>query len=285
VFVAELERALLAGQVDAAIHPLNDRLLAEAEAEAAVDMAVHSLKDVPGALPEGLVLGAITHREDPRDVLVTRSGHILRDLPQGARIATSSLRRRAQLLHTRPDLRIEELRGNVDTRVRKALEPNGPDGVVLAAAGVKRLGLEEHVTEYFDTDVLVPAVGQGALAVEVRRADRRLRRLLRAVDDTETRQAVLAERAVLRALRGGCQVPLGAHASTIQSGSALRLVAVVATPDGARVLRAEAEGSSARPVRLGQQVASALLRAGAEAIIQAVVGSRVSPIARSAKAH
>lgn len=281
VFVAELERALLAGAVDVAVQPLNDRLLLAAEAAtmpaaAAIDAAVHSLKDLPGQLPSELVLAAITAREDPRDALVSRAGYTLATLPHGARVATSSLRRRAQLLHQRPDLRIEEIRGNVDTRVRKALAPDGPDAAVLAVAGLRRLGLERHISELIAVETLVPAVGQGALAVEVRRADRRLRRLVVAVDDLPTRQAVRAERAVLAALGGGCQVPLGAYAHLSADGAALDLIAVIASPDGRRYLRATASGPARQPARLGRRVAAELRRAGADEIVQAARGGASS---------
>ncbi len=274
MFVAELERALLAGAVDVAVHPMNDRALVEAEGIRTIDAAVHSLKDMPGKVPGGLEIAAVTPREDPRDVLVTRSGRTLAELPEGARVATGSLRRRAQLLHLRPDLRIEEIRGNVDTRIRKALDPAGPDGVVLAAAGLRRLGLERHIVEYFPTDVMVPAVGQGALAVEIRAGDRRLRRLLAAVDDAATRQAVKAERALLVTLGGGCQVPLGAHAVLRDDGKTLRLVGVVASVDGKRLVRAEGEGPATQPVRLGRRVAGELVRQGAGAILEEIVGVR-----------
>lgn len=274
MFVAELERALLVGAVDVAVQPMNDRALVEAEGLRAIDAAVHSLKDMPGKLPGGLEIAAVTPREDARDVLVTRSGRALADLPQGARVATGSLRRRAQLLHLRPDLRIEEIRGNVDTRIRKALDPDGPDGVVLAAAGLRRLGLERHIVEYFPTDVMVPAVGQGALAVEIRAGDRELRRLLAAVDDTATRQAVRAERALLVALGGGCQVPLGAHATVREDGKTLRLVGVVASVDGRRLLKAEGIGPATQPVRLGKKVATELRRQGADEVLAEIIGRR-----------
>lgn len=272
VFVAELERALLAGGLDIAVQPLGDRMLLAAEAEAAraIDAAVHSLKDLPGELPAGLMLAAVTTREDPRDALVSRAGHTLASLPHGARVATSSLRRRAQLLHHRPDLRIEEIRGNVDTRVRKTLAEDGPDAAMLAVAGLRRLGLERRISEYLAVETMVPAVGQGALAVEVRRDDRRLRRLVAAVDDTPTRLAVRAERAVLAALGGGCQVPLGAHARLSADGATLDLIAVVASPDGRRYLRAAASGSAHQPARLGRRVAALLRRDGADDIIHAL---------------
>lgn len=271
MFVAELEQALLAGRVDIAIQPMNDRALVEADARRGIDLAIHSLKDLPGALPEGLVLAAITEREDPRDALVSRDGRTLADLPAGARVATSSLRRRAQLLHLRPDLCIVEIRGNVDTRVRKTLDPEGPDAAVLAVAGLRRLGLERYVSEYFATDVIVPAVGQGALAVETRRSDRRLRRMLAAVSHAPTRQAVLAERALLSALGGGCQVPLGAHATV--AGATLHLTAVVASLDGTQLIRAEGAGPVSQPARLGRRLAVELRHKGAGAILRHILGA------------
>jgi hydroxymethylbilane synthase len=276
MFVAELEQALLAGTLDAAVQPMNDLALAHAEQAAqtqrAIDVAVHSLKDLPGHLTPGLALAAVPEREDPRDALVARSGLRLRELPQGAIVATGSLRRRAQLLQLRPDLRIVSIRGNVDTRLRKALAPDGPDATVLAVAGLKRLGLEHTITEYLPVDILVPAVGQGALAVEVRKQDHATRQRLRQIDHTPTRRAVLAERAVLATLGGGCQVPLGAYATLTPDGQALLLRAVVASLDGTRVIRVEQRGPATRPVTLGRSVARALLREGADEILRDIVG-------------
>ncbi|HEV2459890.1 MAG TPA: hydroxymethylbilane synthase [Ktedonobacterales bacterium] len=250
MFVAELERALLAG---------------------AIDLAVHSLKDLPGRLDPGLALAATPERADPCDALVSRSGRRLADLPKGAVVATSSLRRRAQLLHLRPDLRIVEMRGNVDTRLRKALAPDGPDATLLAVAGLERLGLGDRVTERLPADVLVPAVGQGALAVEIRADDARMRRLLRQIDHKRTRLAVTAERAALAALGGGCQVPLGAYASVSADGETIRLIAVVASLDGAQLVRVEREGSARRPAALGREVARELLRQGGSEILRAIL--------------
>ncbi len=276
VFVAELERALLAGALDVAVQPMNDHALAQAEAQAershAIDVAVHSLKDLPSVVTSGLTLAAITAREDPRDALVSRAGLRLDELPQGATVATSSLRRRAQLLHRRPDLRIVEIRGNVDTRLRKALAPDGPDATILAAAGMLRLGLERYITELLPIETLTPAAGQGALAVETRADDRRSRRLLRVIDHAPTRRAVTAERTVLAALGGGCLLPLGAHAIIAEDGATMRLLAVVASPDGQRLLRVERTGAASRPVALGRAVARELLRQGAGEIVRAVLG-------------
>lgn len=274
IFVAELEAALLRGNVDVAIHPMQDRALASAERElnaTPISAAVHSLKDLPSTLTSGLTLAAITAREDPRDVLVSRSGARLAELPRGAVVATSSLRRRAQLLHLRPDLRIVSIRGNVDTRLRKTLALDGPDATILAAAGMLRLGLADHITEYLPIEALVPAVGQGALAVEVRAHDRMARRLARLLDDHPTHLAVLAERALLAALGGGCQVPLGAHAVPGADGRELTLLAVVASPDGQRLLRAQRTGPAARPATLGRTVARDLLNQGAGEILAEVL--------------
>ncbi len=288
MFVAELERALLAGKLDIAISPMNDRSLVDAERQTMpahehvreeegdavqpIDAAVHSLKDLPGQLDSRLTLAAVPQREDPRDALISRHGLRLMDLPMGAVVATSSLRRRAQVLHLRPDARIVDIRGNVDTRLRKALASDGPDAIILAVAGLRRLGLDEHVTEILPVDLLTPAVGQGALAVEVRADDRRTRRLLKALDHAPTRQAVTAERAVLATLGGGCQVPLGAHAVAAPDGETLHLTAVVASLDGQRLIRVERTGPLRRPVTLGRGVARELLRRGAAQILAEIVG-------------
>ena len=276
MFVAELERALLAGELDAAVQPMNDLALVEAEragegAPPTIDAAVHSLKDLPGTLPRRLTLAAITEREDPRDALVSRSGKGLFELPSGAVVATSSLRRRAQVLHARPDLRVTDIRGNVDTRLRKAMALDGPDATILAYAGLRRLGLENNVTELLPVEVIVPAVGQGALGVEVRASDDQTRRLLRAVDHKPTRAAVSAERAVLAALGGGCQVPLGAHARVSDDGSVVRLLAVVASLDGRQLVRVERDGPATQPARLGRAVARELLDGGARDILRDIL--------------
>jgi hydroxymethylbilane synthase len=277
MFVAELEQALLAGRMDIAVEPLSDQVLVEHERQVAqsrqpIDAAVHSLKDLPGQLSTGLTLAAITERADVRDVLVSRAGWNLEQLPRGAHVATSSLRRRAQMLHQHPDLQIVEIRGNIDTRLRKALAPDGPDAIILAAAGLERLGLTEYITEYLSLDVMLPAAGQGALAVEVRAADERLVRLAAAADHEPTHRAVQAERALLETLGGGCQVPIGVYASI--EGEAgkenLFLRAMVATPDGVRLLRREARGSLSAPEELGRSVAQALLAAGAGEILAAI---------------
>jgi hydroxymethylbilane synthase len=240
VFTRQLDEALLGGEID---------------------LAVHSLKDVPTELPEGIVLAAITERRDPSDVLVSQERYDVDALPQGAVVATSSLRRRAQLLHRRPDLRIVEIRGNVDTRIRKMREGQA-DALVLARAGLDRLGLDAPHT-IISPEVMLPAVGQGALTVATLE-DHPLRALVReALNHGPTEKAVLAERAMLRALEGGCRVPVGALG--VVQGNVARLRGVVASPDGALVYRGEAEGEE--PEEVGDRLARELLERGAAVVL------------------
>jgi len=240
VFTRQIDEALLSGEID---------------------LAVHSLKDVPTELPEGISLAAITRRHDPSDVLVSNDRYTLDDLPHEAVVATSSLRRRAQLLHHRPDLQIVGIRGNVDTRVRKMRE-GAADAVVLARAGLERLGLAAPHT-ILPTDVVLPAVGQGALAVATRR-DHPLRVAIREVlNHKPTERAMLAERAMLRTLEGGCRVPVGA--SSVVEGNMVRLSGAVISPDGALVYRGEAGGEE--PEEVGQRLAFDLLEQGAAVVL------------------
>lgn len=250
LFVKEIEEALLEGRAD---------------------LAVHSLKDVPTVLPPGLVLGAILEREDPRDALCAPRHQRLDALPQGARVGTSSLRRRAQLLARRPDLEVVEIRGNVGTRLSK-LEGE-VDAVILARAGLVRLGLEERITETIPAEVMLPAVGQGALAVEIREDDETTKRLLERLEHPETRDAVRAERALLARLEGGCQIPLAAHA--VVEGARLRLEARVAQPDGSRLLVAEAAGEREQAEAIGVRAAEELLAQGADEILAALMDKSV----------
>jgi hydroxymethylbilane synthase len=240
VFTRQLDEALLAGEID---------------------LAVHSAKDVPTEVPEGLALAAITERRDPSDVLVSGRGCDVSGLPEGAVVATSSLRRRSQLLHRRPDLNVVEIRGNVDTRVRKMREGEA-DALLLAHAGLLRLGLEvPHVV--VPTEIMLPAVGQGALAVAMLE-DHPLRgTVYEALDHEATGKAVLAERAMLNALEGGCRVPVGALG--VVEASRVRLRGVVASPDGALVYRGEAEGEEPREV--GKRLARDLLAQGAAVVL------------------
>ena len=243
----------------------------EALAEGRVDLAVHSLKDVPTEVPPGFELAAITRREDPRDALLSRDHHSLSHLPQGARVGTSSLRRQAQLRALRPDLEIHPLRGNVDTRLRK-LEAGEFDAIILAAAGLRRLGRTELVREIIPAETMCPAAGQGALGIEIREGDATTRQHLLFLDDAAARAATSCERALLRHLGGGCQVPIGAFAEV--RGEHLHLTAVVAHPDGSQLLRETQSDTS--PEKLGASVAAALLVRGAEAILQDVYGGSVA---------
>ncbi|HEX8711750.1 MAG TPA: hydroxymethylbilane synthase [Terracidiphilus sp.] len=243
----------------------------EALAEGRVHLAVHSLKDLPTDVPPGFELAAITRREDPRDVLLSRAFDGLSHLPQGARVGTSSLRRQAQLRALRPDLEIHPLRGNVDTRLRK-LESGDYDAIILAAAGLRRLGRTELVREVIPAETMCPAAGQGALGIEIREGDVSTRQHLLFLDDAATHTATTCERALLRQLGGGCQVPIGAFAEV--RGEHLHLTAVVAHPDGSQLLRETQSDTS--PEKLAAAVAAALLARGAEAILQEVYGSAVA---------
>ena len=236
----------------------------EALADGTVDLAVHSLKDLPTDQPAGLHVAAVPEREDARDVFISRDGRSFAELAPGARVGTSSLRRQTQLRCLRRDLQVVAMRGNLDTRLTK-LDRGDCDALVLAAAGLRRLGLESRVTGYFSTDQMCPAVGQGALALEVREDDKRIHQAVQPLDHPLSHLAVRAERATLRQLGGGCQVPIAAHAFT--EGWQLRLVGVVASPDGSDVVRASAVGAMDEPERIGASVAQELLKKGARALL------------------
>jgi hydroxymethylbilane synthase len=252
-FTATLDRALLAGEVD---------------------VAVHSFKDVPVTQPlveqDGLIVAAVPEREDPRDVLVVYDGvdaSTLDALPRGSRVGTSSLRRRAQLLASRPDVEVAELRGNVPTRVRKVDEGH-VHAAILAAAGLLRLGVRQRIDQFLDAPAWLPAPGQGAIAVQIRDDDDRMRDLLATIHHPATAAAVTAERAFLGTLEGGCQVPIGALAT--QEGDALVLHGLVADPRGTRVIRGERRGRAAEPDALGRELAEELLERGASDILAIV---------------
>ncbi|WNC16676.1 hydroxymethylbilane synthase [Brevibacillus brevis] len=231
------------------------------------DFAVHSLKDMPAELPEGLVIGAIPKRVDARDVLLSKDGKTLDELPEGALVGTSSLRRSAQLLAYRPDLQIESLRGNIDTRMRKMEEGNF-DAIILAAAGLERVQFAGSISQYLPVEISLPAVGQGALAIECRSDDEETLALLRKLDHQPTRLAVTAERSFLHKLQGGCQVPIGAYA-TVGEGDLVTVTGMVGSPDGKQLFRETASGHD--PVALGIQVAEALLAQGAGEVLAAVL--------------
>jgi hydroxymethylbilane synthase len=250
LFVKEIEEALLQGSVDA---------------------AVHSMKDVPAELPEGLCLAVFPEREDPRDALISAPAYRrFEELPRGARVGTSSLRRSAQLLSVRPDLRILSLRGNVDTRLAK-LNSGEVDAVVLAAAGLRRLGVEKAITQALPIDLVLPAVGQGALGLEMREDDAATRRLLDFINHPETELRVRAERAFLHELQGGCQVPIAGHA-VIQAGG-LSLRGLVAELDGSRVIADQVTGDELRPEDLGRELAGLILSSGGGEILERVYKS------------
>ncbi len=237
----------------------------EALAAGAVDLAVHSLKDLPTTLAPGFELAAITEREDARDAFCSREYAKIEDLPTNARVGTSSLRRQAQLKAIRPDLDIHPLRGNVDTRLRK-LEQGDYDAMILAAAGLKRLGKTELVKQILPVEIMCPAAGQGALGIEIREGDAGTRNLLAFLNDTNARAATECERALLNRMGGGCQVPIGAFAE--MKNGRLHLESVVADPDGSKVLRDSRDGDD--PVKLGGEAGAALLALGGNQILDAV---------------
>ncbi|MBI2677488.1 MAG: hydroxymethylbilane synthase [Candidatus Koribacter versatilis] len=239
----------------------------EALAAGDVDLAVHSLKDLPTDLPPGFEIAAITKREDPRDAFLSAKYGSLIELPPAARVGTSSLRRQAQLRQLRADLDVQPLRGNVDTRLRK-LQAGEYDAIILAAAGLNRLGLTTHVCSYFDTREMCPAVGQGALALEIRAGDAHMREALAVFDSLSDRASTDCERAVLRSLGGGCQVPIGAYAHV--ADGEVSVVAVVADPTGTAVLREGGTGADAE--KLGRSVGETLLKRGAAKILEQVYG-------------
>jgi len=257
LFVKEIEEALLRGEID---------------------LAVHSMKDVPTRLPEGLAILAIPERDDPRDALISRGGLTLAQLPVGACIGTSSLRRQAQVLHVRPDLTIQMLRGNLDTRLRK-LDAAEYDAIILAAAGLRRLGWSDRVTEYLAPEVCLPAIGQGALALEGRSDDVFVRELAGRLEHGPTRVAVTAERALLERLEGGCQTPIAAYATmtgeseAMNADAQLSLNAVVASVNGSRLIRDTIQGPVAEAQTLGVQLAERLLERGGAEILRDMYGT------------
>jgi len=248
LFTKEIERAMIEGRID---------------------LAVHSLKDLPTKIEPGLEIGAVTEREDARDAWVSKDGARFDELPEGAAVATSSLRRRCQLRRLRPDLEIEDMRGNLDTRLRKLRESDRLAGLVLASAGLLRLGFSGSVTHLFEMDAMLPAVGQGALGVEIRAGDGRVSGLVRALDHEPTARATRAERALLHRLEGGCQIPIGAFARL--EGNRLVLDAMVGSLDGQRIIRDHAAGEPGNPERLGEELAETLLASGAGGILKEII--------------
>jgi hydroxymethylbilane synthase len=245
--------------------------LEDALFEETIDVAVHSVKDIPTAIPSRVSFPAIFRREDVRDCIVSASGATLTHLRHGARVGTGSLRRQAQLRHIRPDLDVRDLRGNVDTRLRK-VESGEYDAVMLAKAGLDRLGWSNRISEVLSPDVCMPAVGQGAIAAECRLADNEAAEVLGTLDDAETRTAIIAERALLSALQGGCQVPIGAWARTEREEFVLE--ACVCSVDGSQYVKQRASASPDQAAALGEHVARLLVEAGAQSILEEVSRQR-----------
>ena len=228
------------------------------------DIAVHSMKDVPVEFPDGLHLAVICEREDPRDAFVSNKYQTLDELPQGARVGTSSLRRQCQLREKRPDLEIIDLRGNVNTRLRK-LDEGQYDAIILAAAGLIRLGFNDRITQFLETDISLPAIGQGAVGIECRTDDERVNNLLAPLNDPDTYTRVIAERAMNNRLEGGCQVPIAGHA--VLEGDSLNLRGLVGQPDASEIIRGEISGPASEAEQLGVKLADDLLSRGAKEIL------------------
>ncbi|MCS1351460.1 hydroxymethylbilane synthase [Mechercharimyces sp. CAU 1602] len=244
LFVKEIEQALL---------------------DKRVDFAVHSMKDLPGVMPEGLQIAAVTKREDPHDVMVSEKYRTIKELPSGARVGTSSLRRQAQLLALRPDVVVEPVRGNINTRLAK-LEDGQFDAILLAAAGMRRMGWNERIQEVISTDMMLPAVGQGALAIQCRTDDIEVRDKLQNLNDESTARCVRAERAFLHAFEGGCHLPIAGYA--VEVGDQIRLVGLVTSPDGKTIFKGERLGRD--EIEMGQQLALQLKEEGAGALLNDV---------------
>jgi hydroxymethylbilane synthase len=246
LFVKEIETALL---------------------EKRVDLAVHSMKDMPAEIPRGLCIGVVPRRESSLDVLISRNGRPFDDLPEGAGIGSSSLRRGAQVRHRRPDIKIRPLRGNLDTRLKK-LHAENLDAIILAAAGVRRLGLEDRITEYIPEAVMLPAIGQGALSIEIRDNDDAVKNIIAPMDHRDTRLAVEMERAFLARLEGGCQVPIAGLAKVI--GDQVEMTGLVAEIDGSVLIRETISGPVDQRIRLGETLADRLLEKGGKEILDKV---------------
>ena len=244
LFVKEIEEALLSGEID---------------------IAVHSMKDMPADIPAGLCIGAIPQREDAADVLISKENRRFIDLPQGAVVGTSSLRRASQLRHARKDIVIRSLRGNLDTRIGK-LDTEEMDAIVVAAAGVHRLGFKDRITEYLDQTLMLPAVGQGALCIEIRQGDTFVSELMKPLSDPDTRKTVLGERAFLNRLGGGCQVPIAGY-GRIENGM-LFLTGLVASADGTVMIKESLSGPAHEPEKVGKALADLLADQGALKIIE-----------------
>lgn len=250
LFVKEIEQALMDGRID---------------------MAVHSMKDVPTEVPHGLYIGIIPKRDDPRDVLIAKRGGTFRTIKRGAKIGTSSLRRKAQLLYLRKDLQVVPLRGNLDTRIRK-LDKEDLDAIMVASAGVRRMELQEKVSEYLSPGIMLPAIGQGALGIELRQGDEKMYNLVAFLDHHQTRLSIEAERSFLKRLGGGCQVPIAALG--ILEDKRLKLQGLVADTEGKQIIKDQIEGEPSNAQELGRKLAERLLRKGAQNILDEVYGGK-----------
>ena len=255
--------------LDVSLAKVGDKGLFTKELEAAMldkttDLAVHSMKDVPTNLVDGLIIGSILKREDPRDVLISPKGYTFQTLPEGAKVGTSSLRRKAQLQNLRPDLKICDVRGNLNTRMRKMHEENF-DALILAAAGVIRMGWSDEISEYLPMDISLAAVSQGAIGIECREDDVEIMALIAKINDEETATCVCAERALLRALEGGCQIPIAAHA--VIKNYTLKLNGLVASLDGKRVIKETLSGNKDNAEEIGLELAKKLTALGADEIL------------------
>ncbi len=256
--------------LDVALAKIGDKGLFTRQIETAllnkeIDLAVHSLKDLQTVQPQGLMIGAISARETPNDVLISEKYASIDDLPEGAKVATGSLRRKSQLLNYRPDLQIFEIRGNVPTRLKKFAESD-LDAMILAFAGVHRLNLDKHIAEIIPFEIILPAVGQGAMAVEIRENDSELKELIAVINDAETEICVTAERAFLRALEGGCQVPIGANA--VLKDDKIQLEGMVGSLNGKLNLREKITGEKSEAENLGKKLAQNLIEKGANEILE-----------------
>ncbi|MFZ5943491.1 MAG: hydroxymethylbilane synthase [Bacillota bacterium] len=255
--------------LDVALAKIGDKGLFTKELEIAmlegnIEFAVHSMKDLPTVIHPSLIIGAMTRRHDPRDVLISQGGLKFTELPFGAKIGTSSLRRKAQILAVRPDLILEDIRGNINTRLDK-LSSQGLDGIILAAAGVERLGMGDRISDRLDTSICLPAVGQGSIGIELKKDNEEVLNIVRMVNDTATEFCILAERALLRALEGGCQIPIGAHARV--EDQQLHMEGVVGNIDGTIIIRDTISGKIEDAQDLGRQLAQQLADKGAKEIL------------------
>ena len=248
LFVKEIEEALIRNEID---------------------MAVHSMKDVPTKLVDGLTIGAVTDREDPRDALVSRDNMILKHLPKDAMVGTSSLRRQSQILHHFPGFQIIQIRGNVETRLRRIEGPEGLNAVIVAAAGLNRLGLYDRVTEYLPPEICLPAIGQGAMGIEIREDDKRIKAVIQPINDHRTNISVMAERAFLHRLGGSCQIPIAGFAEV--KGDEVVLEGMVASLDGARMIRDKLSAPIEEAQKLGIELAEQLLVEGASKILDDIM--------------